>query len=139
MDCSKNGRWKSSFKKFRRVRVNAQKFLHGRLAILKYFILICFNILLFEFLFGKKLTQSMYVKQNMLNIDEVCVLIFQMACYHSNLHDVVHKLWSWCQLDYNLMMCVLSLLTSYTASCPTGNQISFLPLWPGFDPREILW
>ncbi|XP_053402565.1 rotatin-like [Mercenaria mercenaria] len=46
----------------------------------------------------------------------------KMACYHSGLHDVVHKLWSWSQLHHTLMVCVLSLLTTYTAVCPTATS-----------------
>ncbi|KAL4234763.1 hypothetical protein ACF0H5_006405 [Mactra antiquata] len=44
----------------------------------------------------------------------------KMACYHSNLHDIIYKLWSWCQLDITLMFSVVSLLTTYSGSCPTA-------------------
>jgi len=44
-----------------------------------------------------------------------------MACYYSGLHNVIHKLWAWCQLDVNLMTSSLALLATYVAHCPTGN------------------
>lgn len=46
----------------------------------------------------------------------------KMACYHSGLQNIVHQLWSWCQLEAPLMLCVLSLLTTFTASCPSATS-----------------
>ncbi|KAL3860206.1 hypothetical protein ACJMK2_010362 [Sinanodonta woodiana] len=50
----------------------------------------------------------------------------KLACYHSGLHNVVHKLWSWCQVEGSLMTCVLALLTTYTAHCPqAASSLAF--------------
>jgi len=44
-----------------------------------------------------------------------------MACYHSGLANMVHKLWSWCQLDNSLLTCVIVCcrLCATTAVWPT--------------------
>ncbi|KAK3086250.1 hypothetical protein FSP39_015771, partial [Pinctada imbricata] len=44
----------------------------------------------------------------------------KMACYYSGLPSLVHRLWSWCQMEPPLMMSALSLLSTYTAKCPTA-------------------
>ncbi|KAK3610373.1 hypothetical protein CHS0354_008649 [Potamilus streckersoni] len=50
----------------------------------------------------------------------------KLACYHSGLHNVVHKLWSWCQVEGSLMMSALALLTTYTAHCPqAASSLAF--------------
>ncbi|XP_059138641.1 rotatin-like [Physella acuta] len=41
----------------------------------------------------------------------------KVACYHSGLTVVVQKMWSWCQLEGELLTSVLSLLACYTAHC----------------------
>ncbi|XP_069122497.1 rotatin-like [Argopecten irradians] len=43
----------------------------------------------------------------------------KMACYYSGLHNILHRLWAWCQLDLAVMSSTLSLLTTYIAHCPT--------------------
>ncbi|BFZ19694.1 hypothetical protein BsWGS_22732 [Bradybaena similaris] len=41
----------------------------------------------------------------------------KVACCHSGLTMVLHRLWTWCLQDPTLMSCVLSLVTTYTAHC----------------------
>lgn len=47
-------------------------------------------------------------------------LIFQMACYHSGLPAIIHKIWPWCQMEPQLMLSAVSLLSTYAAKCLTG-------------------
>ncbi|XP_076470158.1 rotatin-like isoform X2 [Babylonia areolata] len=42
----------------------------------------------------------------------------KLACQHSGLGGVVHKLWAWCLQEHSLMAAVLSLLINFTTSCP---------------------
>ena len=44
----------------------------------------------------------------------------------SGLHGVIHKLWSWCQIDTALMTYIVSLLTTFTSSCPIGKIICLM-------------
>lgn len=46
--------------------------------------------------------------------------IFQMACYHSGLPAIIHKIWPWCQMEPQLMLSAVSLLSTYAAKCLTG-------------------
>ncbi|XP_060080267.1 rotatin-like [Ylistrum balloti] len=46
----------------------------------------------------------------------------KMACYYSGLHNILHRLWAWCQLDMAVMSSALSLLTTYIAHCPTATS-----------------
>ncbi|XP_069111957.1 rotatin-like isoform X2 [Argopecten irradians] len=46
----------------------------------------------------------------------------KMACYYSGLHNILHRLWAWCQLDMAVMSSTLSLLTTYIAHCPTATS-----------------
>ncbi|XP_070575583.1 rotatin-like [Ptychodera flava] len=43
----------------------------------------------------------------------------KMVAYQCGLSDVAHKLWSWCTVEPNLMLTMLSLLSTYTARCDT--------------------
>lgn len=44
----------------------------------------------------------------------------KLACAHSGLGSVVHKLWAWCLQEPGLMAAVLALLVNFTARCPTA-------------------
>ncbi|XP_070189691.1 rotatin-like isoform X1 [Littorina saxatilis] len=44
----------------------------------------------------------------------------KLACMHSGLAGVVHKLWAWCLQDYSLMSAALALLLNFTAKCPAA-------------------
>lgn len=46
-----------------------------------------------------------------------------MACYHSGLPTVIHKIWPWCQMEPQLMLSTVSLLSTYAAKCLTGKYI----------------
>lgn len=43
-----------------------------------------------------------------------------MACYHSGLPAIIHKIWPWCQMEPQLMLSAVSLLSTYAAKCLTG-------------------
>ncbi|WAR12009.1 RTTN-like protein, partial [Mya arenaria] len=80
---------------------------------------------------GSKVKDEALIQELTLTLDLLRNFMYKnedvkTACYHSGLHHIVHKLWSWCQLDIGLMACVVSLLTTYTASSPT-------------ECRNILW
>ncbi|XP_064598734.1 rotatin-like [Liolophura sinensis] len=50
----------------------------------------------------------------------------KIAAHHSGLGNLVHQLWSWCQLTSALMTSALSLLTTFTAQCPdAASSLAF--------------
>ncbi|XP_062593037.1 rotatin-like isoform X3 [Saccostrea cucullata] len=44
----------------------------------------------------------------------------KMACYHSDLPAVIYKIWPWCQMEPQLMISTISLLSTYVAKCLTA-------------------
>ncbi|XP_056009232.1 rotatin-like isoform X2 [Ostrea edulis] len=46
----------------------------------------------------------------------------KMACYHSCLPSVIHKIWPWCQMEPQLMLSTVSLLSTYAAKCLTATS-----------------
>lgn len=62
-----------------------------------------------------------------------------MACYHSGLPTVIHKIWPWCQMEPQLMLSTVSLLSTYAAKCLTGkhNTIFFVNDWQ--EPWLWVW
>ncbi|WAR12086.1 RTTN-like protein, partial [Mya arenaria] len=81
---------------------------------------------------GSKVKDEALIQELTLTLDLLRNFMYKnedvkTACYHSGLHHIVHKLWSWCQLDIGLMACVVSLLTTYTASSPTAGSSGLSP------------
>ncbi|XP_077861552.1 rotatin-like, partial [Saccoglossus kowalevskii] len=53
----------------------------------------------------------------------------KMAAYECGFSNVVHKLWSWCTVESQLMMTVLAVLCTYTARCePACSSLAFTSL-----------
>ncbi|XP_052274853.1 rotatin-like isoform X2 [Dreissena polymorpha] len=76
---------------------------------------------------GSKVKDEPAVQELILTFDLLRNFMYRnddvkMACYHCGLHSLLHRLWSWCQLDTGLMACAVALLTTYTASCPAATS-----------------
>ncbi|XP_046578265.1 LOW QUALITY PROTEIN: rotatin-like [Haliotis rubra] len=46
----------------------------------------------------------------------------KLACHHSGLSGLIHRLWAWAQVDNALMTSVLALLLTFTAHCPPATS-----------------
>ena len=56
-----------------------------------------------------------------------------MASYHCGLHGIVHKLWSWCQLDATLMYFGIFLLQMASYHCGLHGIVHKLWSWCQLD------
>ncbi|XP_071091563.1 rotatin-like [Haliotis cracherodii] len=46
----------------------------------------------------------------------------KLACHHSGLSGLLHRLWAWAQVDAALMSSILALLLTFTAHCPPATS-----------------
>ncbi|XP_078335545.1 rotatin-like [Crassostrea virginica] len=75
---------------------------------------------------GKKREDSL-VPDLIITLDVLRNLLYmnedaKMACYHSGLPAVTHKIWPWCQMEPQLMLSAVSLLSTYAAKCLTATS-----------------
>ncbi|KAL5022092.1 hypothetical protein ScPMuIL_001247 [Solemya velum] len=73
---------------------------------------------------GRKKDEPL-VQELVLTLDLLRNFMYQnldvkMACYHSGLHNLIHRLWGWCQLEPSIMFSALSVLSVYVARCPSA-------------------
>ncbi|XP_052063673.1 rotatin-like [Mytilus californianus] len=76
---------------------------------------------------ANKKKEESHVQELILTFDLLRNFIFKsldakMACFYSGLHNMVHRLWTWCLLDSNLLSSSLALLTTFVAKCPTATS-----------------